>query len=214
MIRAWTKWRISSAVEDGRPLSAGLARKVRRDPEYQRFYELSVAMAKRLREDAEEIAQYEEQRLQRCEPWAILDKGLVDSPATARPSRRAFVLAVAASAAGLLLVAGICWWPSSSPPAPVPGPQLARRTSDVVELVQAIREIQGKVDRVASRRAPQLRELVARSREALRAPILREAENMAQDARGFVESFSLAIQRTDDGSRISEPNPSVPDAKP
>jgi len=213
MIRAWTKWRISSAVEDGRPLPAWLARKVRRDPECRQFYQLSMAVAKRLREDAEEVAHCEEQRLQHRRPWSVFDKGLVESRATARcSSRKALGFAVVASAASLLLVAGVCWWPPSPVPPPEPEPRLAHGTSDVVELVQAIQEIHGKVDRVAARKAPQLRELVARSREALQAPILREAENIAQDAREFVHSFSLTIRQTR-GSKIPEPNPPAADAK-
>ena len=71
MISTWAKWRISTAIERGRPLSPALARKVRRDPECRRFYEASLAMAERLRQDAVDLVRDEEERLAETGPLEL-----------------------------------------------------------------------------------------------------------------------------------------------
>lgn len=194
MIAAWTKWRISTAVEKGRPLSPALARRVRRDPESRRFYEASLAMTERLRRDAEEIVEAEQARLGEIGPLEPLPAGTTASSRRAWSARLVLAMGTAAAVIGLALGAAAWWWPSRSPsPSPRAQAPAAVQEADVVELVGVIRQLKDNVDRAAERRAPQWEQVMAHSREALRAPIVREAENMAADTREILRALSSMI---------------------
>ena len=64
-------------------------------------------------------------------------------------------------------------------------------------------------NRVAAREGPRWRELVARSRDVLRKPILREASNMAADTRGILQRLFRIIP-SEEGSLGSDPEDGPP----
>ena len=111
MIAAWTRWRISTAIEEGKPLSPALARKVRRDPECRQFYEASLAMVKRLRRDANQIAQNEPGGLGKMRPLGSLEVAPIDSSRNARRLRPVSAVTAAAVVIGLALGGAVWWWP-------------------------------------------------------------------------------------------------------
>ena len=193
MISTWAKWRISTAIEKGTPLSPALARKVRRDPECRRFYEASMAMAKRLRRDAVEVVRDEEERLAEAGPLELRPSTEIRSPRrVAHPWRPAWAATTATVVLAVVLGAGIWWWPSSRP-VPDTKPPGVVPASDVAELAQIIRQIKGNVERVAKRKSPRWQQIAARSGEALRAPFVREAENVAADSRRILHAISSMI---------------------
>jgi hypothetical protein len=195
MISAWTRWRISTAIEKGRPLSPALARAVRRDPECRWFYEASLAMASRLPGDVEEVVRNEEAHSGDVRPLELGTSAAIGSPGQVRRWRLTLPVSMAALAIGLVL-GGIVWWWTSPPEA---GPPRAVQASDVAELTHIIRQMKDNVDRVAERKAPQWQRLLSRSGEALRTPMVREAENMAADTRQILRAFSSMLPR--DGPR-------------
>ncbi len=201
MISAWTMWRISTAIDKGRPLSPALARRVRRDPECRRFYEASLAAAERLRQDAPEIVRAERLRLTQQEPLLVPAPGAIRSSRAVRSFRPVWATAAAVLVIGLALGATVWWWPAPREPQP----PTAMQRSDVAELAQVIREIKHNVDKVRAREGTPWKERVARSGEALRAPIVREAQNMAADTRHILQAFSSMIRSG------SQPQPSAPD---
>ena len=197
MTGPWTKWQISKAVEKGRPLSPRLARKIRRDAESRRFYEASLAMAKRLRRDAEKLVRVEQIRLGEMGPLVPLEAGTI--PSSRRAWSRRPVLAMGTAAAVICLALGATlWWQPSSLPVPHAEPPRAVQKADVAELAQLIRQIKANVDRVAERKAPDWQQVMARSGEALWTPIAREAENMAADTREILRAFSSMIPSSDE----------------
>ena len=204
MISAWTRWRISTAIEKGKPLSPTLARKVRRDRECRRFYDASMVMAERLRRDAEDVVQGEQERLAAAGLPEPSLPAAIQSPCPARPLRPALATAAAVLIA-LALGAGIWWWPST----PDPRPPSVAQESDVAELAQLIRQIGDNVGRAAERKAPRWQQIMVRSGEALRAPVEREAENMAADTRGILQALSSMIQSGTD-AEPSEPDEDDP----
>ena len=197
MIAAWTRWRISTAIEEGKPLSPALARKVRRDPECRQFYEASLAMVKRLRRDANQIAQNEPGGLGKMRPLGSLEVAPIDSSRNARRLRPVSAVTAAAVVIGLALGGAVWWWPVR-PSAPQPAPSIALRESDVTEVSHLLRQIKDNVELAVERKAPQWQQIIARSGDALRAPIVREAENMASDTRHILQAFSSMILRGDD----------------
>ncbi len=196
MIRAWIKWRISTALDKGRPLSPPLDRWVRRDDECRRFYDASRALAERLSHDASEIIQSE----------VVHDHTRVRAPSEKRdgeaspPNRLRLprpAWATSATALTIALAVGTAMWWRSLPPPPMQLPtQPASRTvtqADVVELAEILRELTTSIGRAAKRRRPQWQRTMARTGQALQKPLMREAENMAADTRGLVAAFSALI---------------------
>ncbi|MBN1589494.1 MAG: hypothetical protein JW888_08265 [Pirellulales bacterium] len=183
MIKIWTKWRISVAVERGKPLSPALARCVERDPECRRFHEASLAMTERLRRDASRMVREETQSRQgiRHEPFTL-------APARRTQQPRRAPAFVAASAAVGLVVGAAFWWLAGGQSADSP---VAMKESDMIELVQLVRQIKHNVNRAAEEQKPRLRQILDRSENALREPLTREAENMANDTRNLLQAFSL-----------------------
>ena len=208
MNTAWTKWRISTAVEKGKPLSPALAQKVRRDPECRRFYQASLVMAKRLRLDAREIAGAEARHLGKMCPAESLEVGPIDSRPGVRRLSRAAGMTAAAAVIGLALGAGVWWW--SAPSSPQPQPLVAVQEAEVIELLHMCRQIKDNVGRAVERKAPRWQKIIARSPETLRAPLMREAENMATDTRNILQAFSSMTILGGDGD--SEPSDSQDDA--
>lgn len=196
MISAWTKWRISTAIEKGKPLSPALARRVRRDPECGRFYEVSVAMVERLRQEAGNVVREEEKRLTEMGPLEPRRPAIRPSPRT-RPVQPALATTAAAVVIALALGAAIWWWPSS-PSVPDAVPTSAVQESDVAELAQIIRQIKNNVGRVAQRKAPQWQQIMFRSGEALRGPMVREAKSIEADTRGILQALSSMIPSGED----------------
>ena len=207
MTGPWTRWRISTAIEKGRPLSPRLVRRIRRDPQCRHFYEVSLAMAERLRHDAAELLRHEQDRLRDAAPLHVPEPSRTAAP---RPSLRPGRLPALASAVIVLasvVGAGIWWWPSPSPP-PVPQPPALAQERDIRELMEIVHQIDATFDRVAAREGPRLREQVARSGDALQKPILREASNMAEDTRGILQRLFWVIPSEGDTPRSdSEDDP-------
>jgi hypothetical protein len=198
MISAWTRWRISKAIDSGRPLSPALARAVRRDPECRRFYEASLAMARRLRRDVEGVLRDEQTRLSDVGPLNPSRPVAGRSPAYAGRRRFALSVSAAALAAGLVL-GGFVLWRETPPDAK---PPLRAEAAEVTELVDILQQLQRSADRVVQRSAPKCRRLLSRSREALRAPVVREAEYIKTDARNFLRAFpSLLHIPKNDGKK-------------
>ncbi|MHC4177541.1 MAG: hypothetical protein ACYSWU_08545 [Planctomycetota bacterium] len=216
MIDLWTKWRISTAIEKGKPLPPRLLRKIRRDAASRRFYESSLAMAERLRRDAAEIVRQEQDRLRDAAPPRVPEPGRTSPPRHLLRPQRLLGLAAAAVILASVVGAGICWWPSPSP-RPVPRPRAVAQEQDIRELMEVVRQIDETVDRVAAREGPRWRERVARSRDALRKPLVREASNMAADTRGILRRLFWIIPSGEDspGSKPEEdlPSPSSSDRK-
>lgn len=197
MTGPWTKWRISTAIEKGKPLPPRLARKIRRDAECRHFYEASLATVGRLRRDAAEIVQHEQDRLRDAAPLRVPEPSHTPPPRLVPRPERLLASASAVVILASVLGAAIWWWPSSSPP-PDPQPPMVAQEQDIRELMEVVRQIDETVDRVAAREAPRWRERVARTRDALRAPILREASNMAADTRGILQRLFWIIPSEED----------------
>ncbi len=214
MISAWTRWRISTAIEKGKPLSPALARKVSRDRECRQFYEASLAMAVRLRRDAADVVQVEQERLDAADRAEL---PLLAARRSSRParSRKPALAAATAVLIALALGAGVWWWRSTPPTPSTPSVPDARRPSapqesDVAELAQLIRQIGTNVGRAAEQKGPRWQQIMDRSRDAIETPLKREAENMAADTRGILQALSSIIQPDDD----PEPSDPAEDAPP
>lgn len=213
MTGRWTKWRISTAIEKGKPLPPRLVRKIRRDAECRRFCEASLAMDRRLRRDAAEIVRQERDRLRDAAPLRVPEPGRTPPPRRVLRAERLLALASAVVILAAVVGAGIWWWPSPSPPShPQPRKVAQRqRQQDIRELMEIVRQIDETVDRVAAREGPRWRERMARSGDALRAPILREASNMAADTRGILQRlFPIVPSEEDSPSSDSQRDPPSP----
>ena len=186
MAGRWTKWRISTAIEKGKPLPPSLVRKIGREAECRRFYEASLAMNARLRRDAAEMVQHEQDRLGGAAPLRLPEPSRTPPPRRVLRPERLLALASAVVILAAVVGAGIWWWPAALPP-PDLQPRTVAQEQDIRELMEIVRQIDETVDRVAARENPRWRERVARSGDALRAPILREASNMAADTRGILQ---------------------------
>ena len=185
MISAWTRWRISKAIDSGRPLSSALARAVRRDPECRRFYETSLAMARRLRSDVEGILRDEQMRLSGASPRKRSRPLAGRSPAFG--GRRRFTLSLSAAAlAACLMLGGFLFWHQTRPRI---DPPLRAEAADVTELVDILQQIKSSADRVLEHSAPKCQRFLIRSGEALRAPVVCEAECLKADARNLLRAF-------------------------
>jgi len=185
MISAWTRWRISKAIDSGRPLSSALARAVRRDPECRRFYETSLAMARRLRRDVEEVLRDEQMRLSNVGPRKRSRPVAGRSPAYGGRRRFTLSLSTAALAAGLVL-GGFHLWHQTRP---CIEPPLRAEAADVTELVDILQQMTSSADRVLEHSAPKCQRFLTRSGEALRAPVVCEAECLKADARNVLRAF-------------------------
>lgn len=213
MTGRWTKWRISTAIEKGKPLSPRLLRKIRGDAECRRFYEASLAVVGRLRRDAAEIVRQERDRLRDAAPLRVPQPSRTPPPRRVLRPERLLALASAVVILAAVAGAGIWWWPSPLPPPDRQPPAVTQeqQQQDIRELMKIVRQIDHAVDRVAAREGPRWRERVARSGDALRAPILREASNMAADTRGILQRlFPIVRCEEDVPSSDSQRDPASP----
>ncbi len=213
MTGRWTKWRISTAIEKGKPLPPRLVRKICRDAESRRFYEASLAVVGRLRRDAAEIVQHERDRLRNAAPLCVPQPSRTPPPRRVLRPERLLALASAVVILAAVVGAGIWWWPSPLPPPDPQPPMVAQgqQEQDIRELMEIVRQIDRAVDRVAAREGPRWRERVARSGDALRAPILHEASNMAADTRGILQRlFPIVPSQEEVPSSDSQRDPRSP----
>jgi hypothetical protein len=153
-------------------------------------------MADRLRRDAEEIVREEQKRLGEPRPLQPLAARPTPCSGRTRTARPTVAVTAAVVLIALALGSGIWWW-SSAPPPPDTAPRaVARRpdhAKDVAELVQIVRQLNDDLDLVLERNAARWQQSVTRSGEALRAPLVREAENVATDARHLLRALTSLI---------------------
>jgi hypothetical protein len=202
MISAWNRWRISTAIDHQEPLSPRLARAVRRDPDLRRFYEASLALAARLRRDALEVVRHEQDVgwVERSEPHQdactiprrtsfptrpALPDELENSSHKHHPRRLMRYITAAALATCVALCGVLLWYEMSKARS-----SAAAQRADIAELADLIQQVKGGVDRTVERSAPKLQQLIVRSRDAVQAPMVREAKNVETDARNLFRAFS------------------------
>ena len=78
------------------------------------------------------------------------------------------------------------------------------------ELIELARQFDAAVERVAATEGPRLRAQMARSRDAIKKPILREVSNIRADSRGLLRRLFLLIPAGDDSPDTEPPSDTPP----